>query len=51
MIFWPRWKPFNISPREGPFRRLQKHKFGIFRDAAKYPSRNESYVILVQKPF
>ena len=36
MIFWPRYEPFNISPREGPSCRLQKHKIGIFRDAVKY---------------
>ena len=36
MIFWPRQEPFDISPREGPSRRLQKHKIGNFRDAVKY---------------
>ena len=43
MIFLSRRKPFNISPRQGPSRRLQKHKIGIFRDAVKYFIRNILY--------
>jgi len=40
MMFWPRKEPLIISPREDPSRCLQKHKIGIFRDAAKYFIRN-----------
>jgi len=40
MIFWLRLEPFNISPREGQSRRLQKPRIGIFRDAVKYFIRN-----------
>ena len=40
MIFSSRQKPFDISPRLGSSRRLQKHKIGIFRDAVKYFIRN-----------
>ena len=36
MIFQSRQEPFNISPVLGPSRRLQKHKFAIFRDAVNY---------------
>ena len=37
MIFLSRHKPFDISPRQGPSRRLQKHKIGVqVRDAVTY---------------